>query len=357
MYHFLQSELLSRRLAHFCCKRIAILFNDFTQSQFDKAIKQLQSQTITTTTTTTTTSTTSTSSTTVTQQHYIIHNEMPFNGVRSLFSRISQCPMHNEMLRSMLSIVYAVQLGCMQALVWNRLEVGGGPYNGSPLDFLPCAPSQLVRVLAPSEDEDDDDWCEYTRRELERAELCIRRRSMAIENRWATDKLRPASIAIVQMKIIAVLETLDKMCYDLCDVNETVDSLYEQIFPKLNLVPSKKKKVDTVVDNKENEASTSVSDKQNGEEQSGNEEDSAPGDDSNPDEIDDEIKRPLSDREIIFLLCDWATTTRRSGLHRIFYVVFLIKKRQIDLITQVKEANKQIRNVCLTKLKVYLFTF
>lgn len=42
MYHFLQSELLSRRLAYYCCKRIYTLFNEFSNSFFEKAVKQLQ---------------------------------------------------------------------------------------------------------------------------------------------------------------------------------------------------------------------------------------------------------------------------------------------------------------------------
>ena len=42
MHHFLQSELLSRRLAYFCCKRIAHMFNEYSQCFFEKSIKQLK---------------------------------------------------------------------------------------------------------------------------------------------------------------------------------------------------------------------------------------------------------------------------------------------------------------------------
>lgn len=132
------------------------------------------------------------------------------------------------------------------------------------------------------------------------------------------------------------MDILDKLCYDLCDVNDTVDQLYAQIFPKLNLI--RHKKADT-----SKEASSEGVPLQNGASDSANT--AAESQEELDDDLDDEIKRPLSDREIIFLLCDWATTTRRCGLHRVFYVVFLIKKRQIDLITQVKEANKQIKTV------------
>ena len=44
MYHFLQSELLSRRLAYFCCKRISNIFNEYSTCFFEKTIKKLQSK-------------------------------------------------------------------------------------------------------------------------------------------------------------------------------------------------------------------------------------------------------------------------------------------------------------------------
>ena len=42
MCHFMQSELLSRRLAHFCCKRLAALFNEHSTSVlFEPALRRL----------------------------------------------------------------------------------------------------------------------------------------------------------------------------------------------------------------------------------------------------------------------------------------------------------------------------
>jgi hypothetical protein len=58
------------------------------------------------------------------------------------------------------------------------------PFNGSPLDFLPCLPSELLFTynhLGSTK--------EYIKFELEKAELCIRRRSIAIENKWSTEQL------------------------------------------------------------------------------------------------------------------------------------------------------------------------
>ena len=60
MHHFLQSELLSRRLAYFCCKRLSIMFNEYSQKFFDPTLKQLQNLSNNSTTTTTITTTTNT---------------------------------------------------------------------------------------------------------------------------------------------------------------------------------------------------------------------------------------------------------------------------------------------------------
>lgn len=47
MHHFLQSELLSRRLAYFSCKRLSHMFNEFSQLYFDKQVKEIKRYAIT----------------------------------------------------------------------------------------------------------------------------------------------------------------------------------------------------------------------------------------------------------------------------------------------------------------------
>jgi hypothetical protein len=44
MYHFLQSELLSRRLAYYCAKRISLIFGEYSNVFFDKAVRQLKAK-------------------------------------------------------------------------------------------------------------------------------------------------------------------------------------------------------------------------------------------------------------------------------------------------------------------------
>lgn len=44
----------------------------------------------------------------------------------------------------------------------------------------------------------------------------------------------------------------------------------------------------------------------------------------------------IDDQRIINLLCEWAITTKRSGKHRIYIVVLLLRKKQAyDVIQNV----------------------
>jgi hypothetical protein len=187
----------------------------------------------------------------------------------------------------------------------------------------------------------------YVRSQLRKAELCIKRRSIAIENKWTCDKLKQAPISLTQSKILTILECLDKYCYDLSDINETINTLYNEIFPKLK-----------TTGDKSSSKAGSQADKSNGSQMSGNiNGDGGEGGDKLDDEADrangmwdyedeeNDVNKPLSDQEIIHLLCEWSTTTKRTGLHRIFYAVFLIKKRQIDYINRFKEEKQFIKNV------------
>ncbi len=180
--------------------------------------------------------------------------------------------------------------------------------------------------------------------ELEKAELCIKRRSIAVENKWTTDKLKQPVVGIVHTKILTILDILDKHCYDLSDVNETIDTLYSQIFPKIKLYllnkqfePNKPSDLSDLINNSTNSSST-----QSDTLPTSNNNEANTSNPSSSSATYNNMNKPLSEKEIIFLLCDWATTTKRCGLHRLFYVVFLIRKRQLDWITQFKEVSSKM---------------
>jgi len=197
---------------------------------------------------------------------------------------------------------------------------------------MPCPPSRLLYTYSNSGI--SNDTRNFVRAELEKAELCIKRRSLAIENNWCIDKLKQPIIGQNHIKVLEILDVLDKHCYDLADVGETVDKLYKKIFPPITIFMSRaqvKEAADLVVEN-----SKAAEAGKNGKKAS--EEDVA---ETESDPVCENAKA-LSDKEIIFLLCDWAVTTKRCGLHRIFYVVFLLRKRQIDWIEQFKNAIRSV---------------
>jgi hypothetical protein len=43
----------------------------------------------------------------------------------------------------------------------------------------------------------------------------------------------------------------------------------------------------------------------------------------------------MNEHGIIHFLCEWAITTKRNGLHRSFYVVLLLRKRQKELAKEI----------------------
>ena len=49
----------------------------------------------------------------------------------------------------------------------------------------------------------------------------------------------------------------------------------------------------------------------------------------------DETSQIMSEQSIVHLLCEWAITTKRNGLHRAFYVVLLLRKRQKELAKEI----------------------
>jgi hypothetical protein len=98
---------------------------------------------------------------------------------------------------------------------------------------MPCPPSRLLYTYDSVGISSQTKT--YVREELEKAELCIKRRSLAIENNWSIDKLKQPAIGLNNIKILDILDILDKHCYELADVNETIETLYSKIFPKITV--------------------------------------------------------------------------------------------------------------------------
>lgn len=91
-----------------------------------------------------------------------------FSALQPMFTEYKECQQHTSLVTILSGIVQAVTLRCPTALIWSitRTNIGNDPTKsqvlGSPLDRLPCAPSELV--IGTGEDEND-------RKELE--EVCF----------------------------------------------------------------------------------------------------------------------------------------------------------------------------------------
>ena len=149
---------------------------------------------------------------------------------------------------------------------------------GSPLDFLPCAPSQLPLPVGIDQ--------QVVKQMLTQAEDEIRCRSLAIEHKWSTEKLQQSISGQTISRVLSVLEILDEFKEE----KYLLDNVYNKIYPNSYR--------------------------------------------TEPLAAEIEI-------EVIHLMCDWAITTRRHGVYRAFFIARLLERRQNELKTlRLQEINE-----------------
>jgi hypothetical protein len=51
--------------------------------------------------------------------NYILKKNIPLDSICGIFKNIISCPLHRDEVMLLISIVHSIQLGCMQALIWN----------------------------------------------------------------------------------------------------------------------------------------------------------------------------------------------------------------------------------------------
>jgi len=70
---------------------------------------------------------------------------LPVSAAASVFTELCNCPQHRSLILGLSAIIQAIVVSCPSALVWHNLGDGKStsPLNGSPLDLLPCSPSNL----------------------------------------------------------------------------------------------------------------------------------------------------------------------------------------------------------------------
>lgn len=189
------------------------------------------------------------------------------------FTALLSCPQHRLIIYSLSAVIQCITLRCPAALLYNNPIDDQQKSDvlllnsGSPLDFLPCAPSQLPIAIGLDQN--------LVRQMLIQAEEDIRSRSLAIEHKWSTEKLQQSISGQTITRVLSVLEILDEFKED----KYPLDNVYNKIY-------SNAYRTDFTI---------------------------------NEIEI-----------EVIHLMCDWAITTRRHGVYRAFFVARLLERRQIE---------------------------
>ncbi|XP_071949352.1 mediator of RNA polymerase II transcription subunit 12-like protein isoform X1 [Antedon mediterranea] len=196
---FCKGQILSRRLAYFCCRKLATFCSD--------ACNPPQSPTL------------------LSPANRFQANALPPSSLSMIFSEFTNCAQHRPIVLFLSSIVQTVTLQCPSALVWiNVGEAKNSNIPGSPLDLLPCAPSSLPLPNPHSLQ------AQQIRIGLRNSEIQIRSRSRAAEHRWSTDKSQESTAGFTINRVLNTLEILDRHYFDRCDSNNSLDSLYHKIF-------------------------------------------------------------------------------------------------------------------------------
>ncbi|XP_070322681.1 mediator of RNA polymerase II transcription subunit 12-like protein isoform X7 [Odocoileus virginianus] len=205
---FVQSAYLSRRLAYFCARRLALLLSD------------------------------SPSLLAAHSPHVIIGPNgssigAPSPGppgpgvspVQLAFSDFLSCAQHGPLVYGLSCMLQTVTLCCPSALVWNYSTNDGRSANpGSPLDLLQVAPSSLPMPGGNTA------FNQQVRARIYEVEQQIKQRGRAVEVRWSFDKCQESTAGVTISRVLHTLEVLDRHCFDRTDSSNSMETLYHKIF-------------------------------------------------------------------------------------------------------------------------------
>ncbi|XP_055373234.1 mediator of RNA polymerase II transcription subunit 12 [Condylostylus longicornis] len=190
---FVQSERLSRKLAHVVGKKISNLLNNAVENY-----------------------------NLINMQNEMSPGPDPLE--RALHEYMN-CPHHKEILLYLSSIIQVVTIECPTALVWCGLGESRAlsPLAGSPLDQLPIPPSALPM---PSRYALTNDNIRMLLRDIEEK---IKTRSKQAENKWCAEQWQKDSVNCFS-KVLKILDALDGHCFDRMDTQNSIETLYPKIF-------------------------------------------------------------------------------------------------------------------------------
>uniref|UniRef100_A0A8I5KVA6 Mediator complex subunit 12 n=2 Tax=Homininae TaxID=207598 RepID=A0A8I5KVA6_HUMAN len=205
---FVQSAYLSRRLAYFCTRRLALQL-DGVSSHSSHVISAQSTSTLPTTPA----------------------PQPPTSSTPSTpFSDLLMCPQHRPLVFGLSCILQTILLCCPSALVWHYSLTDSRIKTGSPLDHLPIAPSNLPMP------EGNSAFTQQVRAKLREIEQQIKERGQAVEVRWSFDKCQEATAGFTIGRVLHTLEVLDSHSFERSDFSNSLDSLCNRIF---GLGPSK----------------------------------------------------------------------------------------------------------------------
>ncbi|XP_039264438.2 mediator of RNA polymerase II transcription subunit 12-like isoform X1 [Styela clava] len=193
-----------------------------------------------------------------------------------------------DIAHGLICIIQCITMECPGALVWYQPDDPKTP--GSPLDYLPVAPSLLPLPSTTKIESLRDNNDNLTRARLREMEADVIQRSYAAEMRWSSDKCQESATGQTITRVLNTLEALDKQ--QNFDRTEPIDFIYNKIF----------------VHN-------------NSKDGSGNDQTSQAGEEA-----------------VIWLLCEWAITAQRLGEHRAGVVAKLLDKRQEKIAHEREQA-------------------
>ncbi|XP_063875585.1 mediator of RNA polymerase II transcription subunit 12-like protein isoform X3 [Scylla paramamosain] len=219
----------------------------------------------------------------------------------STFQELLSCHQHRPVVQATSCFIQAITLDCPTAMVWNNAGEGKASswLTGSPLDLLPCPPSDLP--MPPRYNN------QHIRAQLRVMEEHIRQRSRSAENRWSLDKYALNVAGSTINRVLGALDSLDRHCFDRVDSNNSLDTLYNKIFGSSK---------ETTNENPSSNSSCSST--------------AYPGNNSSSSSSSNNAANN-SDEAIVRTLCEWAVSVQRCGEHRALVVARLLEKRQNNL--------------------------
>ncbi|XP_045440042.1 mediator of RNA polymerase II transcription subunit 12-like protein isoform X2 [Pipistrellus kuhlii] len=205
---FVQSAYLSRRLAYFCARRLALLLNDSTGLLAAHSPHMM-----------------------IGPNNASIRAPSPgpagpgVSPVQLAFSDFLSCAQHGPLVYGLSCMLQTVTLCCPSALVWNYSTSDSKSANpGSPLDLLQVAPSSLPMPGGNTA------FNQQVRARIYEVEQQIKQRGRAVEVRWSFDKCQESTAGVTISRVLHTLEVLDRHCFDRTDSSNSLETLYHKIF-------------------------------------------------------------------------------------------------------------------------------